>query len=173
VKLKEVVPWERFTQQLIPYYQGGAQVGRPPYDPAVILRMLLVAYLYDLSERQVEKMVNYHLHMEYFVGLAANERAPDHSTLTAFKARLERNGHVTPFQQMLGEIIAVAGERGIEFARIQVLDSVHTVADANTQKDESRQKEEGKGPRDPTAQCGAKHTQRVKNSKAQPIKQTE
>jgi hypothetical protein len=29
---------------------------------------------------------------------------------------------------MLGEIIAVAGERGIEFARIRVLDSVHTVA---------------------------------------------
>ena len=173
VKLKELVPWERFTQQLIRYYRGGGEVGRPPYDPAVILRMLLVAYLYDLSERQVEEMVNYHLPMKYFVGLAVNERAPDHSTLTAFKGRVERNGHVAAFQQMLGEIIAVAGELGIEFGRIQVLDSVHTVADVNTQKDESRQDKEGKGPRDPSAQWGAKHTRRVKNSKGQPIKQTE
>jgi hypothetical protein len=141
-----VVPWERFTQQLIPYYQGGAQVGRPPYDPAVILRMLLVAYLCDLSERQVEKMVDYHLLLEYFVGSAVNERAPDHSTLTAFKTRPERNGHVAAFQQMLGEIVAVTGERGIQSGRIQVLDSVHTVADANTQKDESRQKKRREGP---------------------------
>jgi transposase len=132
-------------------YRGGAEVGRPPYDPTVILRMLLVAYLYDLSERQVEEMVNYHLLMKYSVGLAVNERAPDHSTLTALKARPERNGHVAAFQQMLGEIIAVAVERGIQFGRIQVLDSVHTVADVNTQKDESRQKKEGKGPRDASA----------------------
>ena len=41
--------------------------------------MLPVAYLVDLSERQAEEMVNYHLPMKYFVGLAVNERAPDHT----------------------------------------------------------------------------------------------
>jgi transposase len=89
-------------------------VARPPYDPTGILRMLLVAYLYDLSEPQVEEMVNYHLPMKYFVGLAVNERAPDHSTLTASKGRLQRNGHVAVFQEMLQQVIAVAGEQGIQ-----------------------------------------------------------
>jgi IS5 family transposase len=173
VKLKELIPWDGYTEQLIGYYRGGAEVGRPPYDPAVVLRMLLVAYLYDLSERQVEEMVTYHLPMKYFVGLAVNERAPDHSTLTAFKRRLLRNGHLAAVEQMLGEIIAVAMARGIRFGPIQVIDSVHTVADVNTQKDEARQKEEGKGPRDPSARWGAKHTRRVKNSKGETIKQTE
>jgi hypothetical protein len=81
VKLKELIPRERFPQQLTGYYRGGAEVGRPPYDPAVVLSMLVVTYMCDLSERQVEVMVNYHLPMKYFVGLAVNERAPDHSTL--------------------------------------------------------------------------------------------
>jgi IS5 family transposase len=173
VKLKELVPWERFTQQLITYYRGGAEVGRPPYDPAVILRMLLVSYLYDVSERQVEEMVNYHLPMKYFVGLAVNERAPDHSTLTAFKRRVQENGHVAAFQELLQQIVVVAGERGVEFGQIQVLDSVHTVADVNTQKDERRQKKEGKGPRDPSARWGVKHSRWVKTSGGKAIKQPE
>jgi hypothetical protein len=88
VKPKELIPWDGYTEQLIGYYQGGAEVGRLPCDPAVILRMLLVAYLYDLSERHVEGMVTYHLHMKCFVGLAVNERASDYSTPTAFERGL-------------------------------------------------------------------------------------
>jgi hypothetical protein len=141
VKLKELIAWERYTQQLIRYYRGRAEVGRPSSAPAVILRMLLMAYLYDLSERQAEEMANYQLSMKCFVGLAENERALDH-TLTAFKARLERKGHVPAFQQMLQQIVAVARERGIQCGRIQVLDSMHTVPDVNTQKDELSQRKD-------------------------------
>jgi len=78
-----------------------------------------------------------------------NEKAPDHSTLTAFKARLLENGS------------------------IQVMDSVHTVADVNTQKDEKRQKREGKAPRDPSARWGVKHTRRVKTPQGRVIEQKE
>ena len=39
--LGQVVPWQRFTCKLIKYYKGMARAGRPPYDPAVLLRMLL------------------------------------------------------------------------------------------------------------------------------------
>jgi IS5 family transposase len=173
VKLKQLIPWGRFTEQLIRYYQGGGEVGRPPYEPAVILRMLLVSYLYDLSERQVEEMVNYHLPMKYFVGLAVNERAPDHSTLTAFKGRVQDNGHLAAFDQMLAEIVVMAGELGVVFGEIQVLHSVHTVADVNTQKDESRQKKEGKGPRDPSARWGVKHSRRVKDPQGRVVEQRE
>jgi len=51
-KLNEIIPWERFTRNLVKYYRGKARIGRPPYDPALLLKMLLVAYLYDLSARQ-------------------------------------------------------------------------------------------------------------------------
>jgi len=58
VKLNELIPWQRFTYKLVKYYKGKAKEGRPPYDPALILKMLLVSYLYDISERQTEEMAN-------------------------------------------------------------------------------------------------------------------
>ena len=85
---ERVVDWTVFTEQLVTLYRGKGQVGRPPYDPAVILKMLVVAYLYELSERATEGYVNDSLSAKWFPGLAADEAAPDHSTLTAFKRPL-------------------------------------------------------------------------------------
>ena len=54
-KLKEVVPWQRFTYKLVKCYRRRAREGRPPYDPAMLLKTLLLAYLYNLSECDVER----------------------------------------------------------------------------------------------------------------------
>jgi len=40
-----------YTEMLLRLYRGGAEVGRPPYNPSVMLKMLLLSYLYGLSER--------------------------------------------------------------------------------------------------------------------------
>ncbi|MGQ9595190.1 MAG: hypothetical protein ACUVXH_11765 [Anaerolineae bacterium] len=40
-QLRERIPWERFSEKLLACYQGGAREGRPPYNPALLLRMLL------------------------------------------------------------------------------------------------------------------------------------
>ena len=61
VKLNEVVPWQRITYKLGKYYRGKAKEGRPPYDLALLLKMLLVSYLYDISERQTEEVANLNL----------------------------------------------------------------------------------------------------------------
>jgi len=45
--------------------------------------------------------------------------------------------------------------------KIQVADSVHTVADVNNEKDRKRQEKEGKPPRDPDAQMVNKGKRRV------------
>jgi transposase len=83
-QLDALIPWPRFTRKLVRLYRGKARQGRPPYDPAVILKMLLVSYLYDLSERQTEVVANDSLSIKWFLGLAVDEPAPDHSTLTKF-----------------------------------------------------------------------------------------
>jgi hypothetical protein len=56
-KLEELVLWDRFTRELVKCYRGKARQGCPPYDPAILLKMLLVAYLYNLAEQQTEKVV--------------------------------------------------------------------------------------------------------------------
>ncbi len=163
VKLNEIIPWERFTYKLVKYYKGRAKEGRPPYDPALLLKMLLVSYLYDISERQAEEVANLNLVVKYFLGLGVSEHPPDHSTLTAFKRRILENGKLGAFEGLLIEIVRIAQEKGIQFGSIHVIDSVHTVANVNLQKDERRQKREGKPPRDRDARWGVKHTRRVKD----------
>ena len=85
VRLNQLIDWEQFVPILLPAYEGLAEEGRPPYSPIVLLKMLLITYLYKLSERQTEEFVNFELAAKEFVGLAIDEPAPDHSTLSVFK----------------------------------------------------------------------------------------
>ena len=172
-KLDELVRWERFTEKLVKLYRGRARYGRPPYDPAVLLKMLLVAYLYNLSERQVEAVANDSLSIKCFLGLATDEAAPDHSTLTAFKRRLLENGKLHIFEELLTDIVTIAQEQGVGLGSIQVVDSVHTVANVNVQKDDRRRTWEGNPPRDRGARWGVKHSHRVKDTKGNTVRQKE
>lgn len=171
-QLQGVVDWSRFTERLISLYKGGGEYGRAPYDPVVMLKMLLVAYLYNLSERQVESYVNENLPAKWFVGLAVDRSAPDHSSLTEFKGRLVAKGNLEAVNGLLGEIVGTALAKGIRFGSIQVVDSVHSVANVNTAKDEGRKKD-GKGPRDPDAKWGTKHSRKVKDEEGRTVLQRE
>ena len=155
-QLEALVDWPAFSERLVRLYQGGAEVGRPPYDPAVILKMLLLSYLYDLSERQTEVYVNDSLSAKYFLRLAVDEAAPDHSTLTAFKRRIVERGEDKLLEELLQEVVRTAQRQGVVFGSIQVVDSTHTVADVNVVKDDGRQQGEGKPPRDSGARWGGK-----------------
>jgi hypothetical protein len=47
---------------------GGGLMGRTPFDPAMVLKMDLIVYLYNLTERQVEVYINKNLPAKYSVG---------------------------------------------------------------------------------------------------------
>ncbi len=154
-KLNEVIDWDSFTKKLLRHYKGKGEIGQAPYNPTIILKMLLLSYLWNVSERLIEEMSDDSLSIGYFLGLGADERAPDHSTLTLFKNRLMQNAGTKVYEELFDEIIKIAQEKGVKFGRLQVVDSVHLVADVNLEKDRKRQKED-KGPRDKDASWGAK-----------------
>lgn len=154
-KLNGVIDWPRFTKQLLVYYKGKGQVGQAPYAPTLILKMLLLSYLWNVSERMVEELANDSLSVGLFLGIGANERVPDHSTLTLFKNRLIQNAGMKAYEEVFDEIIKVAQEKEVKFGKLQIVDSVHLIADVNITKDRQRQKE-GKPPHDKDAHWGAK-----------------
>jgi len=168
-----VLNWAEFGERLIGLYVGRAEEGRPPYDPIVILKVLLLSYLYDLSERQTEVYVNDSLSAKCFLGLAVDEPAPDHTTLTVFKGRIVERGQEGCLRGLLEEIVKQAQAHGIRFGSIQVVDSTHSVANVNTEKEERRQKKEGKPPRDDGARWGAKHRRRYRNQQGEVVEQAE
>jgi hypothetical protein len=132
--------------------------------------MCFLARFYNLSERQVETFVNEDLPAKYFVGLGLDHRAPDHSTLSIFQDRLIKNGNLEIFEGILDRIITAAQQSGINFGTIQIIDSVHSEADVNTSKDQSR-KDGGKEPRGPDANWGVKGKQKSKDQKGKDVHQ--
>lgn len=150
VALEKMFDWSDMSRLLLQAYQGQGLRGRPPYDPVQIFKILFVSYLYGASERQVEDLVNYHLLVKCFVGLAVDERAPDHSTLTVFKNRYLETGQWEPLRSCFDQMIKQAVAHGVELGDLQLLDSTHTQADVNAEK-EAQRRSQGEPPRDPDA----------------------
>lgn len=181
-KLNEGIDFEAlWHEKLIQTYKGHAGLGQPPYRPALILKMLFLAYLFNQSEREIERVINDSISMKGFLGLALDEAAPDHSSLTKFKNRIlgyQFFHGKDVFKELFDEVILYAQERGIELGYTQSIDSTHTIADVNTRKDQRRKKEiseggEGKSPRDPDAKWGVKRTHETKTTTGEKIKVNE
>jgi transposase len=124
-RLERAVDWLAFTEQLVGLYKGKARVGRPPYDPAVILKMLVLANLYSLSDRATQAHVNDSLSAKWFLGLAADEPAPNHSTLTAFRQRISMRGGDGYLKSLLDEITAQAATAGVPVRMTPEVDDSH------------------------------------------------
>ena len=125
----------------------------------MILKMLLIAYLYGFSERQVEEATNMNLAVKEFVGLAVDELAPDHSTLSEFNRRIREAQGWQSFEAIGDSVLRQAQAAGIRLGKIQVVDSVHTQADVDNDADRERQ-QQGQPPRDKQAQLVKKGRRR-------------
>lgn len=162
-QLRGLLDWDDYARPLLKVYKGGAEVGGMPYHPSVLFRMLLLSYLYNISERQVEEYVNDSLAAKYFLGLGVDQKAPDHSSLTVFKDRILAKKRAQSFEELFQRVVKLARQKGIEFGRIQIVDSTHSTADVDVKKDKERQ-EGGDKPRDPDAVWGSKGRKRVRTA---------
>lgn len=169
VRLKEEIPWGEFTRELTNAYKGGGEYGPTPYPPEKILRMLLIPYLFNISEREAEEVVRFNLLAKYFVGLGVDELPPDHSTLTVFKERLLRYQGKRAWEKLFNQVVLLAKRKGIKFGRLQIIDSTHTTADVNREKDRQRIKK-GQIPRDPEATLKTKGEKEVQAKTGQMVK---
>ena len=84
-RLRELLDWEALASELDDCYRDA---GRPSVPPEVMLRIVLLQFLVDRSDRQIEDDLLMHNGYKLFVGLAADEPGPDHSTLSRFRDRV-------------------------------------------------------------------------------------
>ena len=62
--------------------------GRPPIDPVVLVKYLLVGYLYGIpSERQIEQRIQTDVALRWYLGKDLLEREPEHSTISQQRRR--------------------------------------------------------------------------------------
>ena len=89
-----------------------SDTGRPSIDPELLLRMLLVGYLYGVtSERKLVEELRMHLAWRWFTGLGFDHEIPHHSTFS--KNRHGRFQESNLFQELFEEIVARCVEAGL------------------------------------------------------------
>ena len=69
-------------------YSDGADGGRPPYDPVMMFKILVVQAHNNLSEERSEFLINDRLSFMRFLGLGLGDRVPDARTIWSFRERL-------------------------------------------------------------------------------------
>jgi transposase len=84
--------------------QSYSETGRPSIDPELLLRILLIGYLYGItSERKLVEELRMHLAWRWFTGLGFDQEIPHHSTFS--KNRHGRFQESKLFEELFGQIV--------------------------------------------------------------------
>jgi len=107
--------------------------GRPAIDPALLIKMLFIGYLYGIrSERQLEQEIKVNMAYRWFLGLGVTGKVPHHSTISF--NRIKRFQGTSVFQDIFDRIVEQAIKHGLIDGRVLFTDSTHLKANANKKK---------------------------------------
>jgi transposase len=107
-----------------------SETGRPSIDPELLLRILLIGYLYGItSERKLIEELRMHLAWRWFTGLGFDQEIPHHSTFS--KNRHGRFQESKLFEQLFQEIVARCLEVGLVQGDNLSVDGSFVEANAN------------------------------------------
>ena len=109
------------------YYQQVEKRGQPSIPPGVYFRMLLIGYFEGIdSQRGIAWRCADSLSLREFLGVALDERTPDHSTLTNTRKRLPSQ----VFDEVFQFVLRIALEKNLLSGKTVGVDSTTLEANA-------------------------------------------
>lgn len=112
------------------------EIGRRSIDPVLIIKMLLLGYLYGIpSERKLEQEVKLNLAYRWFLGLDLADSVPDHSTFSQNRRRRFKKSGV--FEEIFNHVVRECVAKGLIAGEIIVTDSTHIKASVSGDKVET------------------------------------
>ena len=108
-------------------------IGRPSIDPALMIRMLLIGYVFAIrSERAICRELQVNLAYRWFCGLSIEDKIPDHSTFS--RARHERFRYSDMFRRVFERFVQACMAAGLVGGEGFAVDASLIAADANKQR---------------------------------------
>jgi transposase len=124
-----------------------SETGRPSIDPELLLRILLIGYLYGItSERKLIEELRMHLAWRWFTGLGFDQEIPHHSTFS--KNRHGRFAESGLFEELFERIVHQCVDAGLVQGKHLSVDG--TFVEANAAK-------ESRLPREQLAEAAQAH----------------
>ena len=96
VRLAALIDFEAFRPRLTTALKrsDGSKGGRPPYDPVLMFKVLILQTLYTLSDDATEFQIRDRLSVMRFLGLGFEDAVPDAKTVWLFREQLTRAGAI-------------------------------------------------------------------------------
>lgn len=97
-QLDQAVPWNELAAPVLKlpeyakYIADPSRPGERPIDPHVMLKSLMLAKWFNLSDPQLEEQLKDRISFRRFVGLSQIEPTPDETTFVKFRRRLREAG---------------------------------------------------------------------------------
>jgi transposase, IS5 family len=152
IKLAELIEFEIFRGPLVGALarSDGSKGGRPPYDPVLMFKILVLQTLYTLSDDAAEFQIKDRLSFMRFLGLGLHDRVPDAKTIWLFREQLTRAGAI---RELFASFDAHLKARGHLAMSGQIVDASIIAAprQRNTEAEKTAIKE-GRIPEDWAAQ---------------------
>jgi IS5 family transposase len=145
---RAAVDFEMFRPELAAAlaYSDGSQGGRPPFDPVMMFKILVIQTTNNLSDERAEFLINDRLSFMRFLGLGLSDRVPDARTIWLFREKLTKAGAI---ELMFARFDAMLRKAGYIAMSGQIVDaSLIAVPRQRNTEDEKKAIKEGRIPDD-------------------------
>lgn len=142
------VDFEVFRADLVKAlsYSDGSQGGRPPFDPVMMFKVLLIQASNNLSDERTEFLISDRLSFMRFLGLGLSDRVPDARTIWLFREKLTKAGAIQPLFDRFDATLRAAGYIAMGG---QIVDaSLIAAPKQRNTEDEKKDLKEGRIPED-------------------------
>ena len=125
-RIKEEIDFHFIDKLTEPLYSNR---GRPSVDPQVLVRMLLIGYLYGINgERRLCQEVHLNIAYRWFCDLSLEDKVPDHSTFSKNRHGRFEGTHL--FREMFYQIVEQTIAKGLVRGKHLSTDASLIAADA-------------------------------------------
>ena len=147
-RLSAVVDFELFRGPLLAALRRSPRNkgGRPPFDPVLMFKILVLQALYSLSDEATEFQIKDRLSFQRFLGVGLEGTVPDATTVWLFRERLVK---AKAIDRLFARFDAALKDRGYLAMGGQIIDA--TVVPAPKQRNTQEEKtaiKEGRIPRE-------------------------
>lgn len=142
------VDFEIFRTDLVKAlaYSDGSQGGRPPFDPVMMFKVLVIQAANSLSDERTEFLISDRLSFMRFLGLGLSDRVPDARTIWLFREKLTKAGAI---QALFDRFDAALRASGYIAMGGQIVDaSLIAAPKQRNSEDEKNDLKEGRIPED-------------------------
>jgi transposase len=126
-RIEKVISFEFVRDKTKTYY---SHTGKPSIDPVVLIKMLLIGYLFDIrSERRLIEEITLNLAYRWYIGYDLDEAVPDHSIFSKARERFGKKLFLNIFEEILKKCINL----GLVSNEAILIDSTVVKANASAQ----------------------------------------